>query len=53
MFQKNYLLFHSKMLVQVFSANVKSVEDHGYILHFGLPSISGFIEISNDGKKPG
>ncbi|XP_023641258.1 rRNA biogenesis protein RRP5 isoform X2 [Capsella rubella] len=42
--------FDSFQLGMVFSANVKSVEDHGYILHFGLPSITGFIEISNDGK---
>ncbi|CAN8259671.1 unnamed protein product [Cochlearia groenlandica] len=33
----------------VVSANVKSIEDHGYILHFGLPSITGFI--SNDGNQ--
>ncbi|CAL9220483.1 unnamed protein product [Arabidopsis halleri] len=46
--------FDSFQLGMVFSANVKSVEDHGYILHFGLPSISGFIEISNDGnQEPG
>ncbi|KAG7581622.1 S1 domain [Arabidopsis suecica] len=43
--------FDSFQLGMVFSANVKSVEDHGYILHFGLPSISGFIEISNDGNQ--
>ncbi|CAH2053972.1 unnamed protein product [Thlaspi arvense] len=35
----------------VVSANVKSVEDHGCILHFGLPSITGFIKISNDGNQ--
>ncbi|XP_024014881.1 rRNA biogenesis protein RRP5 isoform X2 [Eutrema salsugineum] len=35
----------------VVAANVKSVEDHGYILHFGLPSITGFIKISNDGSQ--
>uniref|UniRef100_A0A1J3HSM0 rRNA biogenesis protein RRP5 n=1 Tax=Noccaea caerulescens TaxID=107243 RepID=A0A1J3HSM0_NOCCA len=35
----------------VVSANVKSVEDHGYILHFGLPSITGFIKKGNDGNQ--
>ncbi|XP_078436680.1 RIBOSOMAL RNA PROCESSING 5 [Wolffia australiana] len=30
-------------------AQVKSIEDHGYILHFGTPSISGFLpQISGD-----
>ncbi|KFK38561.1 hypothetical protein AALP_AA3G129700 [Arabis alpina] len=41
----------SFQLGMVFTANVKSVEDHGYILHFGLPSVTGFIEISNDGNQ--
>ncbi|KAK7392757.1 hypothetical protein VNO78_21204 [Psophocarpus tetragonolobus] len=27
----------------VLSAYVKSIEDHGYILHFGLPSFMGFL----------
>ncbi|KAJ8754493.1 hypothetical protein K2173_005654 [Erythroxylum novogranatense] len=27
----------------VLSAYVKSIEDHGYILHFGLPSFTGFL----------
>ncbi|KAK6941973.1 S1 domain [Dillenia turbinata] len=27
----------------ILMANVKSVEDHGYILHFGLPSFTGFL----------
>ncbi|XP_021893902.1 rRNA biogenesis protein RRP5 isoform X2 [Carica papaya] len=27
----------------VLTAYVKSIEDHGYILHFGLPSFSGFL----------
>ncbi|KAM7524627.1 hypothetical protein LguiA_014529 [Lonicera macranthoides] len=27
----------------VLSAYVKSIEDHGYMLHFGLPSFAGFI----------
>ncbi|WZY95790.1 rRNA biogenesis protein RRP5 [Brassica napus] len=35
----------------VVTASVKSVEDHGYILHFGLPSITGFIKKSNDGNQ--
>ncbi|TKW31046.1 hypothetical protein SEVIR_2G079200v4 [Setaria viridis] len=28
----------------VLAAQVKSVEDHGYILHFGVPSFSGFMQ---------
>ncbi|KAL0900332.1 hypothetical protein Bca101_084293 [Brassica carinata] len=40
--------FQSGMVV---TANVKSVEDHGYILHFGLPSITGFIKKSKDGNQ--
>ncbi|AAG51058.1 rRNA biogenesis protein, putative, 3' partial; 75505-85642, partial [Arabidopsis thaliana] len=43
--------FDSFQLGMVFSANVKSIEDHGSILHFGLPSITGFIEISDDGNQ--
>ncbi|KAL1204733.1 rRNA biogenesis protein RRP5 [Cardamine amara subsp. amara] len=43
--------FDSFQLGMVFTANVKSVEDHGYILHFGLPSITGFIGKSNDGNQ--
>ncbi|KAJ7975952.1 rRNA biogenesis protein RRP5 [Quillaja saponaria] len=27
----------------ILSAYVKSIEDHGYILHFGLPSFMGFL----------
>lgn len=27
----------------VLTAYVKSIEDHGYILHFGLPSFTGFL----------
>ncbi|KAE9590105.1 putative ribosomal protein S1 [Lupinus albus] len=27
----------------VLAAYVKSIEDHGYILHFGLPSFTGFL----------
>ncbi|KAJ4893416.1 RNA binding [Raphanus sativus] len=40
--------FQSGMVV---TANVKSVEDHGYILHFGLPFITGFIKKSKDGNQ--
>ncbi|KAL0817225.1 rRNA biogenesis protein RRP5 isoform X1 [Brassica napus] len=40
--------FQSGMVV---TASVKSVEDHGYILHFGLPSITGFIKKSKDGNQ--
>ncbi|CAL5418105.1 unnamed protein product [Camellia sinensis] len=29
--------------VKVITAYVKSIEDHGYILHFGLPSFTGFM----------
>ncbi|CDY47904.1 BnaAnng09360D [Brassica napus] len=32
----------------VVTANVKSVEDHGYILQFGMPSITGFIKKSHE-----
>lgn len=37
---------------QILAAYVKSIEDHGYILHFGLPSFTGFLpkNISNNGK---
>ncbi|KAG2317978.1 hypothetical protein Bca4012_069048 [Brassica carinata] len=35
----------------VVTANVKSVEDHGYILQFGMPSITGFIKKSNEGTQ--
>ncbi|KAM7262095.1 hypothetical protein ACFE04_021172 [Oxalis oulophora] len=31
----------------VLSAYVKSIEDHGYMLHFGLPSFTGFLPISD------
>ncbi|KAJ4823880.1 hypothetical protein Tsubulata_010462 [Turnera subulata] len=31
----------------VLSAYVKSIEDHGYILHFGIPSYSGFVPKDN------
>ncbi|KAF8085254.1 hypothetical protein N665_0674s0019 [Sinapis alba] len=41
----------SFQLGMVVTANVKSVEDHGYILHFGMPSITGFIKKSNDGNQ--
>ncbi|KAH0904849.1 hypothetical protein HID58_044352 [Brassica napus] len=35
----------------VVTANVKSVEDHGYILQFGMPSITGFIKKSHEGTR--
>ncbi|KAL2923175.1 rRNA biogenesis protein RRP5 [Bienertia sinuspersici] len=31
----------------VLTANVKSIEDHGYILHFGVPSFTGFLPKKN------
>jgi len=33
----------------VLTAQVKSVEDHGYILHFGVPSFSGFMQKADKG----
>lgn len=33
--------------LQVLTAYVKSIEDHGYILHFGLPSFTGFLPRNN------
>ncbi|KAG0449548.1 hypothetical protein HPP92_027317 [Vanilla planifolia] len=33
----------------VLTAQVKSVEDHGYILHFGVPSFRGFLPRVNNG----
>ncbi|KAK4767494.1 hypothetical protein SAY86_015244 [Trapa natans] len=33
----------------VLSARVKSIEDHGYILHFGLPSFTGFLPKASQG----
>ncbi|CAK9145935.1 unnamed protein product [Ilex paraguariensis] len=37
---------------EVLSAYVKSIEDHGYIMHFGLPSFTGFMakNSQSDGK---
>lgn len=36
----------------VLTAYVKSIEDHGYLLHFGLPSFTGFLpKNSQDGKE--
>ncbi|CAI0406524.1 unnamed protein product [Linum tenue] len=32
----------------VLAAYVKSVEDHGYILHFGVPSFTGFLPKKSD-----
>ena len=40
-------LSHSVQLLQVLAAYVKSIEDHGYILHFGLPSFTGFLPKSS------
>ncbi|XP_052176477.1 rRNA biogenesis protein RRP5 isoform X2 [Diospyros lotus] len=34
----------------VLSAYVKSIEDHGYILHFGLPSFTGFLSKNNQAE---
>ncbi|KAL6563943.1 hypothetical protein OROHE_005183 [Orobanche hederae] len=34
----------------VLSAYVKSIEDHGYILHFGLPSFAGFMPKDNQSE---
>ncbi|CAO2824133.1 unnamed protein product [Amaranthus hypochondriacus] len=36
----------------VLNATVKSIEDHGYILHFGVPSFSGFMP-KNSGEVGG
>jgi len=36
---------------QVLAAYVKSIEDHGYILHFGVSSFTGFLpKDSSTGK---
>lgn len=32
----------------VLTAYVKSIQDHGYILHFGLPSFTGFLLKNNE-----
>ncbi|XP_031396337.1 rRNA biogenesis protein RRP5 isoform X3 [Punica granatum] len=37
----------------VLSACVKSIEDHGYILHFGSPSFTGFLPKPSQGTDPG
>ncbi|CAN0879206.1 rRNA biogenesis protein RRP5 [Linum grandiflorum] len=38
----------------VLTAYVKSIEDHGYILHFGVPSFTGFLPKSSQSVvKPG
>ncbi|XP_059646446.1 rRNA biogenesis protein RRP5 [Cornus florida] len=34
----------------VLTAYVKSIEDHGYILHFGLPSFTGFMPKNNQAE---
>lgn len=38
--------------IQVLSAYVRSVEDHGFILHFGLPSFAGFMPKHNQSGNP-
>ncbi|XP_047328490.1 rRNA biogenesis protein RRP5 [Impatiens glandulifera] len=35
----------------VLTAYVKSIEDHGYILHFGLPSFTGFMPKNSENGK--
>ncbi|CAH9109012.1 unnamed protein product [Cuscuta europaea] len=35
----------------ILSAYVKSTEDHGYLLHFGLPTFSGFMPISPQSER--
>ena len=35
---------------QVLPASVASIEDHGYILDFGIPDVSGFLSFK-DAKK--
>ncbi|KAH9674101.1 rRNA biogenesis protein RRP5 [Citrus sinensis] len=37
----------------VLTAYVKSIEDHGYILHFGLPSFTGFLPRNNLAENSG
>lgn len=39
------------MYIQVLAAYVKSIEDHGYVLHFGLPSFMGFLPKNNQAGK--
>ncbi|PSS36280.1 RRNA biogenesis protein [Actinidia chinensis var. chinensis] len=34
----------------VLTAYVKSIEDHGYILHFGLPSFTGFMPKNSEAE---
>ncbi|ONM52181.1 Ribosomal protein S1-like1 [Zea mays] len=36
--------FANRITVKVLTAQVKSIEDHGYILHFGVSSFSGFMQ---------
>lgn len=35
---------------QVLTAQVKSVEDHGYILYFGVSTFSGFMPKAGKGR---
>ncbi|KAI3417734.1 uncharacterized protein J3R85_014181 [Psidium guajava] len=37
----------------VLSAYVRSVEDHGYILHYGLPSFTGFLQKASEDESKG
>ncbi|KAJ0028108.1 hypothetical protein Pint_36335 [Pistacia integerrima] len=37
----------------VLTAYVKSIEDHGYILHFGLPSFTGFLPKKSQAESRG
>jgi len=37
--------------IQVLAAYVKSIEDHGYILHFGLPFFMGFLPKNSSAGK--
>lgn len=45
------LNFFAQYVNQVLAAYVKSIEDHGYILHFGVSSFMGFLpKDSSTGK---
>lgn len=41
----------SLLLFQVLTAYIKSIEDHGYILHFGLSSFTGFLPKNSQAGK--
>lgn len=36
--------------MEVLSAAIKSLEDHGYILDTGIPDLSGFLSFKETGK---